>query len=112
VITRSKLSSLTDVQLQEKVTVETGKILALILAVPKSAQLRNEALSVLEQVLSQLGEIKKQNLLVPFKDEISKSLNDVIKDVSSEAATKITARNLRTSLEGMLSQGPVNMETD
>ena len=82
-------------------TVEVGKIISVILAVPKSSQLRGEGLEILALVIEELKMIGKAEISESFKEEVSKSLDDVIKDVSSEAAIKINARKLKTSLEAL-----------
>ena len=82
-------------------TVEVGKIISVILAVPKSSQLRGEGLEILALVIEELKMIGKAEISESFKEEVSKSIEDVIKDVSSEAAIKINARKLKTSLEAL-----------
>lgn len=80
---------------------ELAKLLSTILVVPKSTQLRQEALLVLGKAIRLLVECQSPELVTAFKDEIAKSLDDVVRDVSSDVATKATARDLRASLHSL-----------
>ena len=75
---------------------KTSNILAFALSMPKNSQLRSEALDVLDQSLSVLNRslINKDE----FQTKLSKSLDDVIKDLATDAALKDKARKMKEKL--------------
>ena len=85
-------------ELRSEVFVQVAKILSVVLVVPKSSQLRTQALSVLSTAIKLLVGCLDSQLVLVFRNEIAKSLEDVIRDVSSDAATKAMAREIRTAL--------------
>lgn len=78
-----------------------AKIISTLLLIPKYAQLRTETLQVLSQAIKLLVDSKSSDLVSLFKDEISKSLDGVIKDLGSDPNTKTTARDLKTALNNL-----------
>ena len=82
----------------QDVFAEIAKLLSTVLVVPKNSILRSEALRVLGQVIKILVTSKDTDLVYFFRDEIVKSLDDVIKDLATEATTKDMARDLKTVL--------------
>jgi len=85
----------------EDIFSKVAKIISTLLLIPKYAQLRTETLQVLGQAIKLLVESKSSNLVNLFKEEISKSLDGVIKDLGSDPSTKTTARDLKTSLNNL-----------
>ena len=64
---------------------------------PKNSQLRGEALSVLDQTLDVLNRstsFSKEE----FQTKLTKSLDDVIKDLATDAALKDKARKMKERL--------------
>jgi len=78
-----------------------AKIISTLLLIPKYAQLRTETLQVLSQAIKLLVDSKSSDLVYLFKDEITKSLDGVIKDLGSDPNTKTTARDLKTALNNL-----------
>jgi len=78
-----------------------AKIISALLLIPKYAQLRTETLQVLSQAIKLLVETKSSDLVSLFKDEITKSLDGVIKDLGSDPSTKSTARDLKEALNNL-----------
>merc|ERR1719341_3095950 len=78
-----------------------AKIISTLLLIPKYAQLRTETLQVLSQAIKLLVDSKSSDLVSLFKDEITKSLDGVIKDLGSDPNTKTTARDLKTALNNL-----------
>jgi proteasome component ECM29 len=93
---------------------EAGGLLANVLVIPKSGQLRKESLAVLNKVMTLVSESGcGDEVSGTFKADVAKSLEDVIKDVSGDAATKALARDIRTELAKFHSIVPVEeMEQD
>ena len=58
-------------------------------------------LKVLSKVVKVLVDCKRASLVYLFRDEISKSLDGVIKDLASDPATKTTARDLKTAINAI-----------
>ena len=56
---------------------------------------------MLGQAIKLLVESKSSDLVYLFRDEISRSLDGVIKDLGSDPSTKTTARDLKTSLHSI-----------
>ena len=81
-----------------KVFENVGNILAFALSVPKSSQLRGKALEVLDQTIDTL---EKTSAHENFVEEISKSLDDVIKDLATDAAIKDKARKVKERLHSI-----------
>ncbi|TRY72263.1 hypothetical protein TCAL_11939 [Tigriopus californicus] len=96
--------------IQDQVFVELGKILSGALVIPKSKQLRWEALDLLDKGIALLTERNCPEINGSFREEIAKSLDDVIKDVSSDAATKTKARELRKLLTAIAPEPPTKMD--
>jgi len=82
----------------KEIFAKAAKILSALLLIPKNNQLRTDTLQVLGQVIKLLVDSKSPTLVYLFRDEITKSLEVVIKDLGSDPATKTTARDLKTSL--------------
>merc|ERR1719244_229958 len=80
---------------------KVAKIISCLLLIPKYAQLRTETLQVLGQTIKLLVESKSKDLVYLFRDEITKSLDGVIKDLGSDPNTKTTARDLKTALNAI-----------
>ena len=76
-----------------------------LLAIPKYAQLRTETLQILSQAIKLLEQLKSSDLGNLFKNETTKSLDGVIKDLGSDPATKTTARDLKTALNNLTDEG-------
>ena len=76
-------------------------IISTLLAIPKYAQLRTETLQILSQAIKLLEELKSSDLSNLFKNETTKSLDGVIKDLGSDPATKTTARDLKAALNNL-----------
>ena len=88
-------------ELNAGVFVEIAKLLSIVLVVPKSLQLRSDSLIVLGKVVKLLISERCKNtprMVDIFRDEVSKSLDYVIKDLGSDHASKDTARELKNSL--------------
>jgi len=88
-------------ELCEGVYTRTAKILSTLLLVPKYGQLRTKTLKVLGSVIKLLVDSKQASLVYHFRDEISKSLDGVIKDLASDPAIKSSARDLKTALNAI-----------
>jgi len=84
-----------------EIFTKIAKIISTLLLIPKYAQLRTETLQVLSQAIKLLVESKSSDLVYLFKDEITKSLDGVIKDLGSDPNTKTTARDLKTALNNL-----------
>jgi hypothetical protein len=84
-----------------EVFAKIAKIISSLLLIPKYAQLRTETLQVLGQAIKLLVESKSSELVYLFRDEITKSLDGVIKDLGSDPSTKTTARDLKTALHSI-----------
>ena len=84
-----------------EIFAKIAKIISTLLLIPKYAQLRTETLQVLGQAIKLLVESKSSDLVYLFRDEISRSLDGVIKDLGSDPSTKTTARDLKTSLHSI-----------
>ena len=100
IVTRWKLEPDKE-EFNANVIAEIAKLLSAVLVIPKSSQLRSEALNVLGKVVKLLiSETCKSNprMVYIFRDEVAKSLDYVIKDLGSDHASKDTARELKTSL--------------
>ena len=91
VMSSYNLNAKTDANVFENVS----NILAFALSVPKNSQLRGKALEVLDQTLDVLD---KTTAHENFNNVISKSLDDVIKDLATEAAIKDKARKVKQRL--------------
>eukprot|EP00095_Tigriopus_kingsejongensis_P007808 maker-scaffold204_size260821-snap-gene-1.36 protein:Tk07808 transcript:maker-scaffold204_size260821-snap-gene-1.36-mRNA-1 annotation:"proteasome-associated protein ecm29-like protein" len=91
--------------IQERVFAELAQTLSVVLIIPKNKMVRLEALELLGQSIKLLVHCQNPNWVTPFQDGIAKSLDDVVKDVSSDAATKAMARELRKSLSSLSSPG-------
>jgi proteasome component ECM29 len=84
----------------EVVFTKVSNLLAYVLSMPKNSQLRTEALDVLEQVIVLLD--KTQPVIIEaFQSQVGKSLDDVIKDLGTDAAIKDKARSLKKRLVSM-----------
>merc|ERR1712223_1171357 len=82
-----------------------ASILSVLLAIPKYAQLRTETLHILDQAVKILAaeewvftEMEAAAMRNKFRNEVSASLDGVIKDLGSDPKTKTTARDLKASL--------------
>ena len=76
---------------------KTGTVLSFALSMPKNSQLRGEALDVLDQtmdVLNRSSSVNKED----FQNTMIKSLDDVIKDLATDAALKDMARKMKERL--------------
>lgn len=82
------------------VFTNVSSILAFALSMPKNSQLRSKALDVLDQTIDILEKTptSQQEL---FSEQISKSLDDVIKDLATDAAIKDKARKVKERLQAM-----------
>jgi len=83
------------------VFAKIAKIISSLLLIPKYALLRTETLQVLGQAIKLLVESKSSDLVYLFRDEITRSLDGVIKDLGSDPGTKTTARDLKTALHSI-----------
>jgi hypothetical protein len=75
---------------------KTGTVLSFALSMPKNSQLRGEALDVLDQtmdVLNRSSSVNKEDF-----PTLIKSLDDVIKDLATDAALKDMARKMKERL--------------
>ena len=66
------------------------------------------------QAIRLLVESKSPELVQMFRDEITRSLDGVIKDLGSDPGTKTTARELKTSLHSiqLLEAGEVKWQEE
>jgi len=78
-----------------------AKIISSLLLIPKYVLLRTETLQALSQAIRLLVELKSCHLVHLFRDEITRSLDGVIKDLGSDPSTKTTARDLKTALNAI-----------
>ena len=85
------LNAEVDLQVFEKI----GTTLAFALSMPKNSQLRSKALEVLDQSLDLLEKSSDQKIQDDFKALVGKSLDDVIKDLATDAALKDKARKTK-----------------
>ena len=74
-----------------------GSTLAFALSIPKNSQLRTEALKVIDQALDILDKAD-HDIIESFQQLMGKSLEDVIKDLATDAALKDKARTVRQRL--------------
>ena len=81
-------------------------IISTQLAIPKYAQLKTETLQIFSQAIKLLEELKSSDLSNLFKNETTKSLDGVIKDLGSDPATQTTARDLKTALNNLNESQP------
>ena len=86
----------TNIVTDEIVFNKTSNILAFALSMPKNSQLRSEALDVLDQSLSVLN--RSSIMKDEFQTKLIKSLDDVIKDLATDAALKDKARKMKEKL--------------
>ena len=93
IISTYNLNEATDVLVFERV----ASILAFALSVPKNSQLRSEALKVFDQTLDILDKVKS-DIVNNFKEQVAKSLEDVIKDLATDASLKDKARQAKQRL--------------
>ena len=91
---------------------QVGKILATLLAVPKSSQLRTKSLEVTKQVLEVFTRCDQPDILYLFKIEIAQSVEDVIKDLGCEAAAKDAARDLKAAMADIVDNSPPEVAGD
>jgi len=89
-----------DEAFEVEVLAEMGKLLSVVLVVPKHGQLRTVSLKVLASVVDILTQQTngQEAALEVFKEEIAKSLDYVIKDLGSDALSKDTARQIKKQL--------------
>ena len=75
---------------------KTSTVLSFALSMPKNSQLRGEALDVLDQTMDVLNRssVNKED----FQTTMIKSLDDVIKDLATDAALKDKARKMKERL--------------
>ena len=88
-------------KLCEEFFAKLAIIISTLLAIPKYAQLRTETLQILSKAIKLLEQLKSSDLGNLFKNETTKSLDGVIKDLGSDPATKTTARDLKTALNNL-----------
>ena len=81
-----------------KVFENVANILSFALSVPKNSQLRGKSLEVVDQTLDIL---EKTTVQENYIDQISSSLDDVIKDLATDAAIKDKARKVKQRLHSM-----------
>jgi len=98
-------TSQASLDLCEGVYTRTARILSTLLLVPKFGELRTKTLKVLGTVIKLLVDSTRASLVYHFRDEISKSLDGVIKDLASDPAIKTTARDLKASLNAITPEG-------
>ena len=91
VISSYNLNPKTDPSVFENV----GNVLAFAMSVPKSSQLRGKSLEVVDQTLDILEKTRAHE---SFVNLISNSLDDVIKDLATDAAIKDKARKVKERL--------------
>ena len=84
-------------QTNEEVFARVSSILAFALAMPKNSQLRSKALEVLDQTLDVVEKSAKEHEV--FRESIARSIDDVIKDLATEAAIKEKARATKLRLQ-------------
>jgi len=94
-------------KLCETVLSKTAQLLSTLLLVPKYGELRTQTLKVLSTLVKLLVECKRSSLVYLFRDEISKSLDGVIKDLASDPAIKTTARDLKAALNSIKTEDPM-----
>lgn len=75
-----------------------GQTLSVLLSVPKSAQLRSKTVEVTAKVMQVFFSCNKPDQLYLFKREILQPIDDVIKDLGGEAASKDAARQIKVKL--------------
>jgi len=88
-------------ELSVTVFTKTAQLLSTLLLIPKYGELRTKTLKVLSSVVKLLVDCKRSSLVYLFRDEISKSLDGVIKDLGSEPAIKTIARDLKAALNAI-----------
>ena len=111
VITRLKVDPAFD-QDYETIFSQVGKILATLLTVPKSSQLRTKSLEVTQQVLDVFISCERPEIIYLFKIEIAQSVEDVIKDLGCEAAAKDAARDLKAAMADIVDNSPPQLTED
>ena len=87
---------------------KVSNILAFALSMPKNSQLRSEALKVLDQTLDVLYKVVSRELIDTFHEQMMKSIEDVIKDLATDASLKDKARNVKKRMIGQ--QHPIDNE--
>ena len=87
---------------------KVSNILAFALSMPKNSQLRSEALKVLDQTLDVLDKVVSRELIEIFHEQMMKSIEDVIKDLATDASLKDKARNVKKRMIGQ--QHPIDNE--
>jgi hypothetical protein len=97
IISRWQIDPIFDDDLKDVFSV-VGKILATLLAVPKSSQLRSKSMEVCRQVFDAFAECQRPELMYVFKREVAASVDDVIRDLAGEAAIKDAAREMKRRL--------------
>ena len=88
---------------------KASNILAFGLSMPKNSQLRGEALNVLDQTLDVLSQSSASTEKEEFYAKVNKSLDDVIKDLATDAALKDKARKMKARLTNM-SEAPMDCD--
>ena len=78
--------------------MSASKVLSILVCLPKNAQLKQEALTTIGEALDLLGSLNDEDAAAQFKQNLSKSVDDVVKDVSVDANIKAKARTVRTRL--------------
>jgi proteasome component ECM29 len=88
----------TDPAVRLAVAGHAGGLLNRCLSQPKASELRKESLATLDRAVDLLSAAEDPAAVTAFKKELGKSLDDVIRDVSSDPATKTSARNVKARL--------------
>ena len=101
------LNKKTDHQVFSKVS----SILAFALSMPKNSQLRAEALKVLDQTLDVLDKLSMPDIIEMFQEQMTKSIDDVVKDLATDASLKDKARRVKQRMV-LLHQNEEQMECD
>ena len=77
---------------------EMSALLSTVLAVPKSSNLRQQSLKALELTIRMVGELGSADDRGSFRAAVARSVDDVVKDVGGEAASKAKARDLKSAI--------------
>jgi len=86
----------------DKVIDSLASTLSYLLSMPKNSQLRAEALNVLDQTIDVVEKSSpNSSSMENFQSQIGKSLDDVIKDLATDAAIKDKARKTKLRLHSL-----------
>lgn len=105
-LVRDKYKVQNNKDLNGPVFEQVAKIISFTLAMPKSPSLRTESLVVLEKVIREdmktMVDNGQTSVAEQFCSDVIESVDDVIKDLGVDAATKDKARKIKTSMAPMI----------